>query len=59
VRPTSTEGFEKPKSISAGAAPVLQWLKIVDLVVDPAYQRPIIGKGRQNIDRIARGFSWS
>jgi hypothetical protein len=59
VRPISTEGFETPKSISAGAAPMLQWLKIADLVVDPAYQRPIIGKGRQNVDRIARAFSWS
>jgi len=59
VRPISAEGFEKPKSNSAGAAPMLQWLKIVDLLVDPAYQRPIIGKGRQNVDRIARGFSWS
>jgi hypothetical protein len=59
MRPISIEGFEKPKSVSAGAAPMLQWLKITDLVVDPAYQRPIVGKGRQNVDRIARGFSWS
>jgi hypothetical protein len=59
MRPISIEGFEKPKSVSAGAAPMLQWLKITDLVVDPAYQRPIIGKGRQNVDRIARAFSWS
>jgi hypothetical protein len=59
MRPISAEGFEKPKSVSAGAAPMLQWLKITDLVVDPAYQRPIVGKGRQNVDRIARAFSWS
>jgi hypothetical protein len=59
MRAISTEGFEKPKSASAGAAPMLQWLKIADLVVDPAYQRPIIGKGRLNVDRIARAFSWS
>jgi hypothetical protein len=59
MRPISTEGFEKPKSTSPGAAPMLRWLKIADLVVDPAYQRPIIGKGRQNVDRIARAFSWS
>jgi hypothetical protein len=59
MRPISIEGFEKPKSVSAGAAPMLQWLKITDLVVDPAYQRPIVGKGRQNVDRIARAFSWS
>jgi hypothetical protein len=38
---------------------MLQWLKIADLVVDPAYQRPIVGKGRENVDRIARTFSWS
>jgi ParB-like nuclease domain len=59
MRPISTEGFEKPKSTTVGAAPMLQWLKIADLVVDPAYQRPIIGKGRQNVDRIAREFCWS
>jgi hypothetical protein len=59
MRPISIEGFEKPKSVSAGAAPMLQWLKINDLVVDPAYQRPLVGKGRQNVDRIAREFSWS
>ena len=34
MRPISTEGFEKPKSISAGAAPMLQWLKITDLIVE-------------------------
>jgi len=59
MRPISTEGFEKPSFNSAGAAPILQWVKIVDLVIDPAYQRPIIGKGRHNVDRIARAFSWS
>lgn len=59
MRSISTEGFEKPKSISAGAAPMLQWLKIADLMVDPAYQRPIVGNGRRNVDRIAREFSWS
>jgi hypothetical protein len=59
MRPISTEGFEKFKCVSAGAAPMLQWLKIADLVVDPAYQRPIVGNGRRNVDRIARAFSWS
>src|SRR6202162_405326 len=38
---------------------MLQWLKIADLVIDTAYQRPIVGKGHQNVDRIARAFSWS
>jgi ParB-like nuclease domain len=59
MRPISTEGFEKPESVVAGAAPMLQWMKIADLVVDPAYQRPIIDKGRLNVDLIARSFSWS
>jgi hypothetical protein len=59
MRPISTEGFEKPSSTSPGAVPMLQWLKIEDLVVDPAYQRPIIGNGRRNVERIAREFSWS
>jgi hypothetical protein len=59
MRMISTEGFEKPKSVSAGAAPMLQWLKIADLMVDPAYQRPIVGNGRRNVDRIARAFSWA
>jgi hypothetical protein len=59
MRPISSEGFEKPDSTSPGAVPMLQWLKIEDLVVDPAYQRPIVGNGRRNVDRIAREFSWS
>jgi ParB-like chromosome segregation protein Spo0J len=59
MRPISTEGFEKPESVVAGAAPMLQWIKIADLVVDPAYQRPIIDKGRLNVDLIARSFSSS
>ena len=59
MRPISTEGFEKPNSTSPGAVPMLQWLKIEDLVVDPTYQRPIVGNGRRNVDRIAREFSWS
>jgi hypothetical protein len=59
MRPISIEGHEKPESVAAGAVPMLQWIKIADLVVDPAYQRPIIHMGRLNVDRIARSFSWS
>src|SRR5687767_15353118 len=59
MRAIVVEGFDKPKAVSAGPAPMLQWLKIADLVVDTSYQRPIIGKGRRNVDRIARAFSWS
>jgi hypothetical protein len=59
MRRISTEGYEAPKSVSAGPAPMLQWISISDLVVDPSYQRPILGKGRKNVDQIARSFSWS
>jgi len=59
MRPISTEGFERPNSPSAGAAPLLQWINIDQLVVDPTYQRPILGKGRRNVDRIAGAFSWA
>ena len=38
---------------------MLQWLNIADLIVDSAYQRPIVGNGRRNVDRIARSFSWA
>jgi hypothetical protein len=38
---------------------MLQWISISDLVIDPSYQRPIVGKGRRNVDQIARAFSWS
>jgi len=59
MRKISTDGFEKPKSGSAGPLPLLQWIQINDLVVNPAYKRPITGRGRRKVDRIARGFSWS
>jgi hypothetical protein len=59
MRPISVEGYKKPRDVSAGAAPMLQWVSISDLVVDPSYQRPIIGKGRKNVDQIAHSFSWS
>lgn len=42
-----------------GAAPMLQWLRIADLVVDPAYQRDILRTGARNIGKIARDFDWS
>jgi hypothetical protein len=59
MRPISTAGFEKRKIVDAGAVPILQWLKIEDLLVDPAYQRHIVGNRRRNVERIARELSWS
>lgn len=38
---------------------MLQWLQIDKLVVDMSYQRPIVGRGRINVARIARDFRWT
>jgi hypothetical protein len=60
MRPITTEGFSAitpPEQF--GPAAVLQWIKITDLVVDPAYQREIVGSGRSNVRRIAAEFSWA
>jgi hypothetical protein len=56
--PISVENFTARSDVSAGPAPMLQWLQIENLVVDPSYQRPICGRGRTNVDRIAREFNW-
>ena len=59
MKAIATAGYEKTTPVKAGALPILQWLSISDLVIDPAYHRPIVGRGRRIIDRIARSFSWS
>ncbi|WP_052764109.1 DUF6551 family protein [Microvirga massiliensis] len=58
MRLISTKGFQKPATVSPGAVPMLQWIRIEDLVVDPSYQRPIVGQGRRNVNRIAQAFAW-
>ncbi|WAC26323.1 ParB N-terminal domain-containing protein [Ancylobacter sp. SL191] len=42
-----------------GAAPMLQWVKIEQLRVDPTYQRDITAEGRRSLFAIARNFDWS
>ncbi|MFO1147773.1 MAG: ParB/RepB/Spo0J family partition protein [Alsobacter sp.] len=59
MRPISTEGFKAPDTVEPGPAPMLQWVKVEDLVVDPAYQRLIRDSGRKNVQRIAAQFRWS
>lgn len=41
-----------------GAVPMLQWVPIADLRVDPTYQREIGGPGSKNVWRIATAFDW-
>lgn len=59
-RPIDSSDFASLGEVSdVGAAPMLQWVKVADLVVDDAYQRPIAGAGRTNVRRIAQEFRWS
>lgn len=44
---------------AAGTPPMLQWLEISALRIDPRYQRPITPAGRRNVGAIAAGFCWS
>lgn len=61
VRAIATDEFRLPDNldVDTGPAPMLQWIDIANLVVDPEYQRPIIGKGRRNVIKIATSFRWS
>lgn len=59
-RPIDGSDYPPPATPSDyGAAPMLQWVKIADLVVDEGYQRPIYGGGVSNVKRIAARFRWS
>ncbi|MBS7545664.1 ParB N-terminal domain-containing protein [Ancylobacter oerskovii] len=42
-----------------GAAPMLQWVPIEHLRVDPSYQRDITAEGRRSLFAIARNFDWA
>lgn len=61
VRPIDGGEFNTPVGGGSdpGAAPMLQWVKVADLVVDEAYQRPIYGAGKNNVRKIIAGFRWS
>lgn len=58
MRSISFEGIAKPKASATGAKPVLQWLPVTELVVDPAYQPLLQGRYRRSVERIAASFSW-
>lgn len=44
--------------IDPGPAPMLEWLPIAKLIVDPAYQRDVSLHGRKNVRKIAGAFEW-
>ncbi len=62
MREISIEEFppETPRRSpdECGPAPQQMWLPIVQLRVDPRYQREITKQGKGNIRRIAAGFHW-
>ncbi|MEO1110494.1 MAG: ParB N-terminal domain-containing protein [Pseudomonadota bacterium] len=45
--------------VSAGPAPILQWIDIALLVIDDSYQRQLERKSWNAIRKIAMHFSWS
>ena len=59
MRAICVEGFEKPERVVAGAAPILRWLAVADLVIDPTYHPPLVGRSRRKVNLIAHAFSWS
>jgi hypothetical protein len=59
-RSIRADKFSPPLSpFNPGPAPILDWLKIGALVVDPTYQRNIGRRGTINIKSIAENFDWS
>ncbi len=42
-----------------GPAPMLQWIAVEMLVIDPSYQREIQRNGARNVLAIAQNFSWT
>jgi ParB-like nuclease domain len=60
MTPISAASFiALPRQPDVGAAPMLQWIPIANLGVDPSYQREIRQQGRKNVRKIAEEFSWS
>jgi hypothetical protein len=52
-------GDRAPVKIDPGPAPMLQWIKVADLIVDDGYQRPLGNSNWTAIQKIAANFLWS
>lgn len=57
--PISIDGFKAPSAPEPGPAPMLQWIRIANLVVEERYQRRLHDQGRRNVQRIASAFRWT
>ncbi len=45
--------------VDPGPAPMLQWVKVSDLIIDDGYQRPLGKSNWTAIQKIAANFLWS
>lgn len=59
MRELVLDNLTKPAVRDPGPEPVLDWLPIDKLCIDPEYQREIGNDGRRNILRIATAFEWT
>lgn len=50
---------EVPRSAPAQAVPLVQWVKVSDLVVDEGYQRSLTPQSWRSIRKIADAFDWA
>lgn len=48
---------EPPETL--GPAPLLQWLPVDALLIDPSFQRDMALRGKRNVRQIAANFSWT
>lgn len=58
-RPIALPGPAEPLGIADQPSPMLQWVKIADMVIDDAYQRPLNQGGWRVVRGIAENFRWS
>jgi len=59
IAPLDASPFRKPAvKANAGDLARLGWLPLSLLNVDSTYQRQIVGRGRAQVERIARDFHW-
>lgn len=59
MRPIDSAKLKRPASIDPGPAPMLQWIRIENLVVDDSYQRDLKPGNWRAIQKVADTFKWS
>lgn len=59
MRAIITDGLAVPPPRDPGPEPVMEWLPVDKLVIDPEYQREVNKTGRRAIEQIAARFEWT